>query len=90
LIRLTNAERGDLIDALELASEFAQSMINSHLPSRRQDWTQDDRDNFAEWTGQVKRYRKLRDRYLAEEKLALKDFPKIGRIIRHNFSGARK
>jgi hypothetical protein len=71
LIRLTNAERGDLIDALELASEFAQSMINSHLPSRRQDWTQDDRDNFAEWTGQVKRQvaagRELRHVFTAEE-----------------------
>ncbi len=67
---LTNGQRGDLIDALEYAIEFLDSLVDSNLPPSRRNWDQDDKDNFAEWDGCRKRYRKLRRAYLAEEKRA--------------------
>jgi hypothetical protein len=76
-MNLTNGQRGDLIDAFEMAIEFCNSLINSNLPPRNwpKVWTQEDRDNRAEWSGQLKRFRKLRRAYLAEERRALREFP---------------
>jgi hypothetical protein len=70
---LTNGQRGDLIDALDMAMEFCESLLNSNLPPRNWPdlWTQEDRDNQSEWSGQLKRFRKLRRAYLAEEKRAI-------------------
>ena len=67
---LTNAQRGDLIDALAWAIEILDSMIDSNLPPSRRNWTKDDKDDFEEWNECRKRYRKLRRAYLAEEKRA--------------------
>jgi len=79
---LTNGQRGDLIDGLEMAIEFCRSLIGSNLPPSRRNWTQEDHDNFAEWDGQHKRFRKLRRAYLAEERLALKAFRKEKRAAK--------
>lgn len=82
-MQVTNGERGDLIDALALAIEFCQSLIDSNLPIERPSPPQDrgrvkffrpltkrDAADYAEWSGQIKRFRRLRRRLLAEEKAA--------------------
>lgn len=69
-MNLTNAQRGDLIDALHLAGNLLDSLIESELPRRRRDWTPKDRQQYADWDGRRGRYRKLRRAYLAEEKRA--------------------
>jgi hypothetical protein len=67
---LTNGQRGDLIDALEIAVRDRQSLITSHLPPRQSNWDTRDKANFAEWDAQRKRFWKLRRAYLAEERRA--------------------
>jgi hypothetical protein len=66
---LTNGQRGDLIDALEIAVRDRQSLINL-LVRRQSNWDARDKANFAEWDAQRKRFWKLRRAYLAEEKRA--------------------
>jgi hypothetical protein len=67
---LTNAQRGDVIDALEIAIEDRASMIHSNLPPRRKNWSAEDKEDFAEWNGQWERFRKLRRAFLRVEKKA--------------------
>lgn len=68
---LTNGQRGDLIDALEIAIETLRSYIDSNLPPTRSHWNQEDKDNYSEWSTQRKRFTKLRRGYLKEERTAL-------------------
>jgi len=75
-MNLTNGQRGDLIDALEMALEFCESLLDANLPPSRRNWTTEDSEHFAEWSGQRTRYRKLRRAFLAEEKRALRACPK--------------
>jgi len=65
---LTNAQRGDLIDALEIAIANRKAMIDSNLRPSPKDWNESDREDFAEWSSQRRRFHKLRKRLLAEEK----------------------
>jgi hypothetical protein len=67
---LTNAERADVIDALDLAVDWIDSDLRSNFPPFRKDWSKHERDHFEELGAQRKRYRKLRRAYLAEEKRA--------------------
>lgn len=79
---LTNRQRGDLIDALGIAIENLRSYISSNLPPKphvanaRRHWTQEDKDNYVEWNGQIERFTKLRKAYLKEEGIAM---PRIAR-----------
>lgn len=57
---ITNAQRGDLIDALEL-------WRRRHLKH----WTQENKKDFAEWSAQYVRYGMLRRRLLMEENRAM-------------------
>jgi hypothetical protein len=72
-MRLTNAQRGTLIDALSDAIELARSSIeavtvNGKVPDP------EDREDVREWRASLHRYRVLRRAYLAEEKTSLRDF----------------
>lgn len=67
-MRLTNAQRANVIDALKAAIDLNTSLLESNLPPFRRDWTKDDRADFTEWTMQKKEWTKLRRQYLAEEK----------------------
>jgi hypothetical protein len=59
-VRVTNAERGDLIDALKFAIDVLRSSLDDELaPGTRQ-----------ERSDQMLRYRVLRKRLLAEERAA--------------------
>jgi len=57
---LKNSEWADIIDALLLAALELDMQIESHLPPTRKNWTQADKENFADWNGRRKRYRELR------------------------------
>jgi hypothetical protein len=67
-MKLTNAELGETVNALKEAIELATMKINSELPLNSTDYDEQDRDNHAIWTGQRRRYRALRKKFLAEEK----------------------
>lgn len=75
-MRLTNGQRGTLIDALADAILLLRTSIESVTPFN-QNTEQEDRDNVREWRASLTRYRELHRAYLAEEKLALKAFPRI-------------
>jgi hypothetical protein len=73
---LTNAERGDLIDALSTAMEAHGVTIDCHtfngVPATAgPDLTPED---VLEMRAQIRRWRQLRRRYLAEEKASLQEF----------------
>lgn len=68
---LTNGHRADLIDALEVAIEDRETMIDSNLrKDPKHDSGQDSADR-AEWTGQIKRFREMRQFLHAEENKAM-------------------
>jgi hypothetical protein len=83
MIRLTatSAQRADLIDALHLALELTEMKIRSELPPMKRDWDPSDKDNFAEWDGQRKRFTALRRVLLKEEKASLASFAKERKIL---------
>jgi hypothetical protein len=68
--QLTNGERAALIDALKWASAMLHSIVDCNLPKDPKDDEPDDAEERALRTAQIKRYRKLRRRLLAEEQRA--------------------
>ena len=58
-MRITNAERADLIDALQLAAETLEDLLDSDDHAR---------EDVRAYHGQIRRYRALRKRLLAEER----------------------
>ncbi len=74
---LTNAQRGDVIDALKAAIDLFESWISSETidgdPSTARGGDALDPVRVVEMLTQVKRWRALRRLYLAEERQALKD-----------------
>lgn len=70
------ADIGNAIDATDAAIESVESMIDSNLPlggmqkRKRNSWSQEDRDSYEEWSGQVKRFYALRKKLLAIERAA--------------------
>lgn len=71
-MRLTNAQRGTLTDALGDACVFLRSLIHNHVPAS----SFEDMENLKEWRASLKRYRDLRKAYLVEEKESLEEFAK--------------
>lgn len=57
---LKNSEWADIIDALLLAALELDMQIDSHLPPSRRAWNSADKENFLDWNGRRKRYRRLR------------------------------
>ncbi len=90
-MRLTNAQRGTVIDALADAILLLRSSIEGVTPfNPRSD--DEDRENVREWRASLRRYRALRRAYRAEEKTDLRQFfrkaAKRGvKILRHNRKG---
>jgi hypothetical protein len=82
---LTNGQRGDVIDALKAAMEFYTGWISSETidgdPATARGGALDSA-RVTEMLAQVKRWRALRRHYLAEEKLALKDFANVRKALR--------
>ena len=81
---LTNGQRGDVIDAIKAAMDFFAGWISSETidgdPSTARGAL--DPARVEEMLAQVKRWRALRRAYLAEEKLALKDFANVRKALR--------
>ena len=66
----TNGDRADLIEALKFAISCQLSMIDCNLlPDPKED-EPEDAENRALWTDQVRRWRGLRRKLLAEERRA--------------------
>ncbi len=65
---LTNAQWADLIDALKLAADDLDAQISSFIPPSRTNWDEKDKNNFVDWDGRRKRYRKLRKLLLIWER----------------------
>jgi hypothetical protein len=73
---MTIADIGNVIEACEIAIENARCLIDSNTMSGpkgkkyRKTWSQEDRDNYDEWSEQIERFRQLRKKLLAIEKAA--------------------
>jgi hypothetical protein len=71
---LTIADIGNCIEALHVAIEDLRCLIDSNMPpgshgkKQRKAWTQEERDDYNEWSDQIKRFSKLRKKLLAIEK----------------------
>jgi hypothetical protein len=69
-MRMTNGQRADLIEALRKAVILIRSTMNAELPVDPADDEPDNAENRALWTDEMRRYRQLRRKLLAEEKRA--------------------
>ena len=75
-LAITMADIGNAIEALQLAIEHSKMLIDSNLPpgpkgkNQRKIWTQEDRDDYDEWTERIKRFGQLKKKLLAIEKAA--------------------
>ena len=61
-------ELGELVHVLDVAIENNVVLIDSNLPPKsvpRKAWSKEDKENFAVWHADIRRWRKLR-RLLAE------------------------
>lgn len=73
---LTMADIGNAIEATNRAIEFMESLIDSSLPpgprtkKAREEWHHMEREDFDEWTDQLKRFRALHKKLLAIERAA--------------------
>lgn len=72
-MRLTNAQRGDLIDALKIASDALHQWADGVTIGLDPD-TAENPDDVRDWLGQARRLRLLRRAYLAEERASLREF----------------
>ena len=81
---LTNGQCGDLIDALDAAVQFYAGWISSETIDGRASTARGalNPERVREMRAQIKRWRVLRRAYLAEEKLALKDFANVRKALR--------
>jgi len=70
---LTNAERGNLISALDDAILFMRSLIDGLTPFNENS-TDEDRENVRAWRHSARLYRALRRKLRAVEKRSLRAF----------------
>ena len=75
----TNAERGDLIDALQLAIKQLKTTLRANFSAlvfkdRGRGLDDSQREDWVEWRAQIYRYRKLRQQLLSEERESLARF----------------
>ena len=70
-MRLTNAQRGTLIDALDDAILLMRSSVDGVTPFNENS-TDEDRENVREWRASLRRYRALRRVYRGEEQISTK------------------
>jgi hypothetical protein len=71
-MRLTNAEIGDLIDALLIATDARRSELRCYFSEiarkdRGRKLEPDDKEKYDEWTAQIRRYPQLRKKLLCIE-----------------------
>ena len=67
-MQLTKRDLGGLIGALDVAEATMKSLIDTSIPlTGRRDWTDEDKENYREWTRQLKVFRGLRKRLAIAE-----------------------
>lgn len=75
-LALNMADIANAAEACQIAIEDSHCLIDSNLPpggkgkKQRKAWTQQEREDYDEWTERIKRFRELRNKLLAIEKAA--------------------
>jgi hypothetical protein len=72
-VKLTNGQVANLIEALTVAIDNNKCFIDSNIPPKsvpREAWSKEDKETFAEWTAEMRRWRKLRKLLLGHERAA--------------------
>lgn len=80
-MRLTNAERGNLISALDDAILLMRSSIEGVTVDGKGS-SAEDRENVREWRRSARLYRALRRKFRSVEKRALADFARERKATR--------